>query len=64
MTKKTRLTGLMKRKGGVSIEAAAKSLNWQRHTVRSALWRLRTEEYAIERAKTNKRHFLHHSRQR
>lgn len=41
MTKKAKLIALMKRKGGVSLAAASKSLGWQPHTVRATISGLR-----------------------
>lgn len=47
MSKKAKLIGLMKRKGGVSLAAASKSLGWQPHTVRAAISRLRKAGHTI-----------------
>lgn len=47
MTKRARLIALMKRKGGVSLTAASKSLGWQPHTVRATISGLRKAGHAI-----------------
>lgn len=47
MSKKAKLIQLMKRKGGVSIAAASKTLGWQPHTVRAAISRLRKAGHTI-----------------
>ncbi|MEM6826360.1 MAG: DUF3489 domain-containing protein [Pseudomonadota bacterium] len=47
MTKKAKLIALMKRKGGVSLAAASKSLGWQPHTVRATISGLRKAGHAI-----------------
>lgn len=47
MTKKAKLIALMKRKGGISLANASKSLGWQPHTVRAAISRLRKNGHSI-----------------
>ncbi|MEM6857918.1 MAG: DUF3489 domain-containing protein [Pseudomonadota bacterium] len=54
MSKKAKLIQLMRRKGGVSLAAASKSLGWQPHTVRAAISRLRKDGHTIELTDTDK----------
>ncbi|WP_298309121.1 DUF3489 domain-containing protein [uncultured Erythrobacter sp.] len=54
MSKKTKLIQLMKRKGGVSLATAGKSLGWQPYTVRAAISRLRKAGHTIELTDTDK----------
>ncbi len=49
-TKQALLIDLLKRKKGATIEAIVAALDWQPHTVRAALTRLRQKGLAIERA--------------
>ncbi len=50
-TKQALLINLLKRKKGATIEAIVAALDWQPHTVRAALTRLRQKGLAIERAR-------------
>jgi DNA-binding MarR family transcriptional regulator len=50
-TKQARLIGLLKRKKGATIEAIVGRLDWQSHTVRAALTRLRQQGLAIKRVR-------------
>ena len=61
MTKNAKLIALMKRKGGVSLANASKSLGWQPHTVRAAISRLRKAGHAItlEPSANGNRYTLH-----
>ncbi|WP_298309174.1 DUF3489 domain-containing protein [uncultured Erythrobacter sp.] len=54
MSKKAKLIQLMKRKEGVSLADASKALEWQPHTVRAAISRLRKDGHAIELTNTAK----------
>ena len=50
-TKQAILINLLKRKKGATIEAIVAALDWQPHTVRAALTRLRQNGLAIDRAR-------------
>ncbi len=52
-TKQALLIDLLKRKKGATIEAIVATLDWQPHTVRAALTRLRQQGLAIERVRQN-----------
>jgi len=54
MSKKAKLIQLMKRKSGLSLAAASKSLGWQPHTVRAAISRLRKAGHTIQLTDTDK----------
>jgi len=50
-TKQALLIDLLKRKKGATIEAIVETLDWQPHTVRAALTRLRQQGFWIERVR-------------
>lgn len=54
MTKKDQLLKRINRQNGVGLDAAAKSLAWQPHTVRAAISRLKQAGHLVRRTKTTK----------
>jgi len=50
-TKKSRLIGMLKAKGGATVEHMSSELDWQHHTTRAALTGLRKAGFDIELVK-------------
>ena len=52
-SKQAKLTGLLSRKSGVTLEKASEALGWQKHTTSATLTGLRKRGYQIERQPRN-----------